>query len=531
MRGLLLAIGCLACWLPMGAQQGFLPLSRTLEAPYAEAMHRYGTARHTAIRPFLRRDLEGLQLRDTSRLASLLPALDRWAGGARLRGGPLAEAELGASLGESDVLKHRAGAGAWLDWDLHEKLAFHVDGMVWNERFPDYLDTLVRATQVTPGEGYAFGDGPSWTHYDWNAYLNWHPSKYFDLTLGRGRHHFGEGYRSLFLSDNAYSYPYFKITTTFWHIRYVNLFTIMNDIRGAGGVPGDFGRKFASFHYLSWNASKRFNFAVFEGIVWQDNDPDYPRGFDINYLSPVVLYRPVEFAQGSPDNALLGFGVNVKVAKRNTLYINLMLDEFLYREVRGGNGWFGNKQAIQAGVVAYEAFQVPELTLRAEVNYVRPFMYTHSDTRQNYSHHGQPLAHPYGSNFVELLGVGDWRKGRWQVHERFSYAVMGQDTGAYSWGNNIFLPESARPPRDAEGRLQNYGFYHGDVMPKTILANELRAGYVVDPHGALLLEVGWQFRMAMPEGGEDLMTNYLRVGLSCRFRDRHPDQEVRYVLP
>lgn len=69
------------------------------------------------------------------------------------------------------------------------------------------------------------------------------------------------------------------------------------------------------------------------------------------------------------------------------------------------------------------------------------------------------------------------------------------------------------------------------MLPKTILANELRAGYVVDPHGALLLEAGWQFRAALPDGGEDLITNYLRVGLSCRFRDRHPDQEVRYVLP
>ncbi len=34
--------------------------------------------------------------------------------------------------------------------------------------------------------------------------------KYINFTLGRGKNFFGEGYRSFFLSDNAYSYPYFK---------------------------------------------------------------------------------------------------------------------------------------------------------------------------------------------------------------------------------------------------------------------------------------------------------------------------------
>ncbi len=530
---LVIMVGLLGVAPAMG-QAGLLPLSDVVEAPYRSAMHRYRVQKHTAIHPYFRRDLEDLEGVDSARTKAALPLLDRWAGRdgtARFRGGPLLDAAFGASIGEEDPVKYRAGAGAWLEYDAAKDLTLHVDGQVWNERLPNYMDSLVKATQVTAGEGYAYGDGPSYTHYEVAGHANWAPSRYFNFTLGRGRNFIGEGHRSLFLSDNAYSYPYFKITATVWHLRYVNLFTRMSDIRGSGGDIDKFARKYASFHYLSWNASKRFNFGVFEGIVWQDNDPKYPRGFDVNYLNPVVLYRPVEFASGSPDNALLGFAVNVKVAMKNTLYSQVMLDEFLVREVRSGEGWFANKQAFQVGGLFMDAFQVPDLTLRVEWNYVRPFMYTHADTRQNYSHAGQPLAHPYGSNFSEVLAMGEYRSGRWSLRDLFSYAYMGRDTGMFSWGNDIFRPESDRPERDLQGRKQNYGYYLGGVLGQQVISNDLRVTYMIDPHTGLGLEASYLMRANVVEEGEDVMTHYFRVGLVCRFRNQYAEQQVRGVLP
>ena len=105
--------------------------------------------------------------------------------------------------------------------------------------------------------------------------------------------------------------------------------------------------------------------SIFEAIVWQDNDPNYRRGFDVNYLNPVLFYRPTEFSLGSPDNALLGFAVNVRVGKHALLYSQLMFDEFLLSNVRAGEGWFGNKQGLQLGVVGHDAFKIEGLMLRA----------------------------------------------------------------------------------------------------------------------------------------------------------------------
>lgn len=531
MRALLLWGILLAQALP--AQPGLFPLSRTLEAPYAAALHRWKHDQHTAVRPYLRSDIAALPGHDSLPRPGALPFLDRWARGdsGRFRGAPLVDLLGGLSSARTTVPAYRLGAGGWAEVDLHPTLTLHADGMGWLERFPAHLDTLVRTWGATPAEGYAYGSAPDHLHYDWSAHLNWTTSTYFNITVGRGRNFWGEGHRSLLLSDNATGYPYLRIATTFWKVRYVNLYALMDDIRGAAGVPRRFQRKATSMHYLSYNITPRINFGLFEAVIWQDNDPDHPRGFDINYWNPVIFYRPIEFGLGSPDNAILGFALNVKAGWNSLFYSQLVLDEFLLREVRGGEGWFANKQGFQLGWMAYNAFRVKGLDVRVEFNYVRPFMYTHSDTRQNHAHFGQPLAHPYGSNFHESLAIVDWRKGRWSLREHLSFSVMGLDTGQYSWGSDLFRPEKDRPVRDAEGRLQNYGFYLAAPVQADLLHNELRGAYVLSERAGLQLEAAYVLRAFVPELGEASVQHWVRVGVAATFRDRYTDQQLRTGRP
>jgi hypothetical protein len=511
----------------LSAQQGFLPLSRTVDAPYTAMMHGSRVAVHSAIHPYLREDLASLPAADTLLAKAALPWLDRMTDPAkRFHGGPLIDAMAGASLGGTDPLKYRTGVGGWLEWNASSHWTLETDIEGWAETLPNYLDSMARVTGVTPGEGYAYRDGPNITHFDWNGYADYKAGKYFHFTLGKGKHFIGDGYRSLFLSDEAYSYPYFKITTTAWHIRYVNLFTLMDDIRGAGGDPARYAKKLTSMHYLSWNVSRRVNAGLFEAIVWQDDDPDYPRGFDLAYINPVIFYRPVEYGLGSPDNALLGLALNVKVGKRAEIYSQLILDEFLLEHVRAGDGWYGNKQGLQLGVVAHDAFHKRGLMLRGEVDYIRPFLYTHSDTRQNYAHHGQPLAHPYGSGFVEWLAEGEWRRGRWLLSDVLSCALMGQDTSLASYGNDIFQPEGDRP-LSAGAHSKDFGYYLGRPSQVLLVQNELRVGWMLEPRSGLMLEAAWTFRSEDPEIGASLMTNYFRIGLSANLWERHPFQAVR----
>ncbi|MCB9170378.1 MAG: hypothetical protein H6597_02690 [Flavobacteriales bacterium] len=519
-----------ACFTVVGAAQpGLFPLSRSMEAPYAARLHHFKTEAHTSFRPYLKADLAGTKDADSLRDAAILPALDRWAGatGSHFRGTPLLDAIGGISAGEGTSPTYRTGLGFWTEYDPHPAVSLHVDGMAWNERFPEFVDTLVRHTQVSPGEGYAYGTGPSFTHYDWNAYVSWTTGRYFNITLGRGRNFIGEGYRSLMLSDNAYSYPYLRITTTAWKVRYTNLYTLMADIRQSDGDPNSFRKKATAIHYLDCDILKRVNVGLFEAIVWQDDERGYPRGYDFNYWNPILFYRPVEYQLGSPDNALLGFAMNIKVQRNTLFYSQLVFDEFLLREVRAGDGWYANKQAFQLGVMAYNAFRRPGLDIRMEFNYVRPFTYSHEDTRQNYAHFNEPLAHPYGANCQEALAIIEQRTGRWSFREHFSFAVLGTDTGGYNLGNDIFASPDDRPPRDAEGRRQNYGYYLGGPTPVQLIYNEVRAGYAVLARAGLSLEASYIFRSRTPDEGDGYISHTVMLGLVCRFHDRYLDQDAR----
>ncbi|MCW5900172.1 MAG: hypothetical protein KIT10_12970 [Flavobacteriales bacterium] len=521
------------CWaMSAHAQPAWLPLSRDVERPHAKGLQAVGSEAHTAIRPYRREEVQALAVEDSIRLSAVLPALDRWAGvrnGRKFRWGPLLDASAGFSAMEEQPLLPRAGAGFWSDLDLGDKWSFHLDAQTWGERFVDYMDTLVRATRVAPGEGYAYGDGPEFGHFEVNGQVSWDPGRFFNLTAGRGRNAIGDGHRSMMLSDEAASYPFLRITTSVWRIRYMNLFARMSDIRGSRGYIGDYRPKYASMHYLSWNITKRINVGLFEAIMWSAGDSTYPRGFDLHYLNPLIFYRPVEFQIGSPDNALLGGSFSVKVWKHTMVYGQVMLDELLLDEVRGGKGWWANKQSLQLGVVAREAFGVHGLHLRAEWDYVRPFMYTHSDTRQNYAHFGQPLAHPFGSNVQEAIVHAERDHGRWMYGLRTSMAWLGSDT-EYSYGNNIFRPERDRP-RDAGGNPVNYGYYPGNASLVTLFHGEARGGFLLDPSTGTRLEASYLYRQRDAEGGNTTTTHFFRLGVVCHLRERHPEQEVRYLLP
>src|SRR5690606_38232479 len=127
-----------------------------------------------------------------------------------------------------------------------------------------------------------------------------------------------------------------------WRIRYTNIYTWMYDIRGASN-SGQFYNKFTTKHMLDWNVTKSWSLGVFESIVWQGKDTLLNRGYDINYLNPVIFYRPVEYALGSSDNALLVLNSNIKIGDKFNLYTQIVLDEFLLERFKADIQHFFNK--------------------------------------------------------------------------------------------------------------------------------------------------------------------------------------------
>jgi hypothetical protein len=415
---------------------------------------------------------------------------------------PLIAAEGGYDLSSPSFMTSHTAIGVDLLGFYKDKVAFSVKGIGGKGIYNSYMDSIIRETHMIPGYGYAHvakADSlhPTYAYEYFSGYVSWSPNKIFNFQAGRDKHFWGDGYRSLFLSDVSAPYSFLKITTNIWKISYVNLFTAMKDAT-ASPYKKQWLDKYATFHHLGWNATKRINLGLFESIVWQGSDSTRHRGYDVNYLNPVMFFRPTEYSLGSSDNAFVGFDFKIKVAKKQQFYAQLLLDEFLLKEVRrdirhglgSGDttwGWWANKQGYQIGFKSFDLFKVHYLNFQTEFDLVRPYTYSHGSVQQNYGNMNQPLAHPMGANFAEMSVFLNYRWKRIFAELKFTDAVYGADSGGTDYGKNIFISYTQRP--------HEYNNYVGQGFQVKMTTVSLRLAYMLDTRMNLKIELGFADRV------------------------------------
>lgn len=365
-----------------------------------------------------------------------------------------------------------------------KKWSVEMDFLADNSQYPLHIDYLLKLQNA--GQGYGYTKDQQAMYYQGN--LTFTADDVFTFQAGVGKNFIGDGYRSLFLSDYANSYPYFKATATFWKIKYMALYTNFQDIRFGNGDYSDFHQKFSTIHYLSYNATKWLNIGFFESIVFQAQEGNYYRGYELSYLNPIIFLRPVEYYQGSADNALMGGSLKIKIKKKNILYGQVLLDEFLLAEIKANNGWWANKYGYQIGLKSYNVFGINGLKIQLEYNTVRPFTYSYFEnpsslnTLQNYGHYNSPLAHPLGANFKEVIGGISYHKKRWIFEAQSTYAKVGLDSNQFSLGQNIYQPYN--------NREKDYGYITGGGINTTIMNNSFKVSFVLNPKMQTIIQLG-----------------------------------------
>lgn len=424
--------------------------------------------------------------------------------------------EFNYEKGNTSAMNMEFAGGFALNGYLKKKLSFNGTFLSGNSRFPSYIDSSIKYSNVIPGTGSAFGSNGNYTYQYYSGYLSYSPSKVFNFQIGKDKHFWGDGYRSLFLSDVSNSFPFLKITANVWKFKYVSLFAAMEDVTNPSGLKRDFKNKYGTFHYLSWNATKRINFSLFESIIWQGTDNNRERNFDVNYLNPIIFFRPVEYSLGSSDNSLLGAGFKIKVGKKyqHRFYGQVILDEFLLSEVKAMNGWWANKQGVQLGFRSFDLFKIKKLSFQTEINAVRPYTYSHGSVQQNYANYNQPLAHPLGANFTESVSFLNYRYKKWTFEAQFLYAIYGKDSAGKNYGGNIFESYTTRP--------HDYGnkFFQG--LQTDLLYSRFKLSYVLIPSADLLAEAGVALRQEK-NSASSLSSTFIFIGIKTAIMNRYYD--------
>ena len=491
-----------------------IPFTHTYYARFDQQMNALGTNSHTASKPFLYEDVANYYDFEAEKKALKKDSENWWARKlwnehlVEVQGNdywftidPIFDLQVGKDTDADFNTTFNNTRGVYVQGGLGKHFSFATSVYESQGRFAQYYNEYAESLKafgpdpaIIPGRGIAkrFKDDA----YDYpvaEAYLSYSPAKFVNIQFGHGKNFIGDGYRSLLQSDVSSPYPFLKLTTKFWKIKYTNTWMWLKDVRPEVTVDDAFLTKYMANHYLSWNVSKRLNIGLFESVIWSNTNE---RGFDFNYINPLIFYRAIEFETGQGSgNAILGASAKYKWNNKVNIYGQFILDEFSINDIKGGNKSWKNKFGYQLGVRYYNAFKVENLMLQFEYNRIRPYTYSHNTIVLNYGQSNQPMAHLWGANFSEAIIIGRYNYKRWFADAKLIFGVRGFDfnygTDNFSYGGDIY--------RDYNDRPFDTGVKVGQGIKTNTFNAELQAGYIINSVSNLKLFTNISFRNFSPD--------------------------------
>lgn len=434
---------------------------------------------------------------------------------------------VGKTGGKSTWLNTR---GFQIGGTIGKNFYFYTSGYENQGEFANYYTDYVNRAGVVPGQSYDRNAGINAVTKDWSyasALISYTPVKYLNITIGQDKNFIGDGYRSMLLSDYTSNYPFLKLTGNLGNVQYMAIWAALQEPQGTR-LSYDSGnrRKGGVFHYLDWNVNDRLSLGFFDAVIWSQFDDDgNKRGFDWGYASPIIFLRPNEAMSGSPDNAAMGLTAKYEVLDKTALYGQFFLDEFTASEFFSKTGSNRNKYGVQLGLRGADLLKVNSLNYLLEFNTARPYTYSSRKSDLNsrdysmltYGHYNEPLAHPYGANFKELVGILSWSYNRFDFQGQFNFAKYGLDVAGetVNYGKNIYRPYNTEFAKRFDNTLAQ-----GNTTTLNYL--DLSASYLLNPKYNLRFELRGIVRNEKQEAAS-FNTNWITFGLRSSFRNLYQD--------
>ncbi|MFM7775080.1 MAG: hypothetical protein ACKO9V_09660 [Candidatus Kapaibacterium sp.] len=263
--------------------------------------------------------------------------------------------------------------------------------------------------------------------------------KYFDRYLGYvqyqseqmnvriGRDVFATGYSPI---DNLVHSRYASLMDgvlldiPYRSIRFTSIHAAVDGTNADGSAITN---KFISSHRVQVDPASWLSFSVHDMIAYSE------RGIDLAYLNPLAFYVSTGLTnqyKSDFDNSLLGIDAAIRPWERTILYGALLLDDLAFTSLRDTTATGNNNKSIwQLG--ASHDLSPGGRSLLVSAEYVRcnPFVYSHRQIRNSWTHAGAPLGYDIQPN-SDRIAV----QTKWWISGRNFFEVNADYT---RWGENL----------------------------------------------------------------------------------------------
>ncbi|MES2689890.1 MAG: hypothetical protein V4658_05770 [Bacteroidota bacterium] len=410
--------------------------------------------------------------------------------------------------------------GVELRGRIGNKLGFYTyltdEIVVPNSWVRDFYNTK----RVIPGAGFLKAD-PDSNPASINSsrgigYIVYQPIKQMDIQFGHGTNFLGNGYRTFYMSDFSRELLFLRVNTRIWKINYTNIWGQMFDYVSPSQRNKPKRHYFATT-YANVNLSRNFNLGLFQTVSFQRDSGYSNGGYDMQYLNPIIFYKPIENGLNSPDKTILGIDFKWDFLRHFQLYGQAVISEFKIDQMLTNKGWFGNKWAVQTGLKYIDVAGVSNLDLQLEMNIARPYMYTSFNPMNAYVNFNQNMAHPLGANFYEYIGVLRYQPfNRLFLKGTGIFAIYGNDTNGSNFGKDIRLSYENLYPDNI------YGHYITQGIRTTLLTADFTASYMIKHN--LFFDVQFLYRRTDSELAEfETQTVFINGTVRWNFAEKRWD--------
>ena len=395
---------------------------------------------------------------------------------------------------------------------------FYTSGYENQGAFANYEQNYISTVKVIPGQApdrTLIGQSTIKNSNDWSyvtSLIGFRPSKSILLELGQDKTFIGDGYRSVLLSDYPSNYPLLRLQANIGPVQYMAMWAYLDDQLAQTFDLNKSGpsnrRKWAAIHYIDWNLSKRLSAGFFNALIAAETDDLGNRhGFDANYINPVLFLSSLGPSGSIPDHTLAGFTGKYKVFDKTTLYGQILFDQSV-------NSNANNRSALQLGFRGADLFKVNTLNYLFEYNTAAPYTYSNQNPIVSYTDFSEPLAHPFGANFNEWLGIMNYSKGKFDFQGELLYGKYGLNTNNINYGKDITLADNTQLPAG--------NTVTGQGLATSLKYAEGTVAYMLNPKFNLRIELGAIYRQETNNIG---ITNsaVITIGLRSSFRNLYHD--------